>query len=57
MQSVSDVTGGDSPSDPLILYIGVPYITDCVMAELEKLGSKFKVAQRYETPHEWGGVF
>ena len=24
----------------------VPYITDCVMAELEKLGSKFKVAQR-----------
>lgn len=25
----------------------VPCITDCVMAELEKLGSKFRVAQRY----------
>ncbi len=24
----------------------VPCITDCVMAELEKLGSKFRVAQR-----------
>ena len=48
MQSVSGVTGGNSPSDPLILYVGVPYITDCVMAELEKLGSKFKVAQRYD---------
>lgn len=30
-----------SPHDP-----GVPCITDCVIAELEKLGSKFRVAQR-----------
>ena len=27
-------------------YTGTPCITDCVMAELEKLGSKFRVAQR-----------
>ena len=26
------------------LYSGIPYITDCVMAEIEKLGPKFKVA-------------
>ena len=26
---------------------GVPCITDCVMAELEKLGSKYRVALRY----------
>ena len=25
----------------------VPCITDCVVGELEKLGSKFRVAQRY----------
>merc|ERR1711997_971187 len=24
----------------------IPYITDCVMAELEKLGSKFRIALR-----------
>lgn len=24
--------------------LGTPYITDCVMAELEKLGSKYRVA-------------
>ena len=23
---------------------GIPYITDCVMAELEKLGAKYRVA-------------
>ena len=28
------------------LFLGTPCITDCVMAELEKLGSKFRVAQR-----------
>lgn len=28
---------------------GVPYISDCVMAELEKLGSKYRVALRYVT--------
>ena len=26
---------------------GVPCITDCVVGELEKLGSRFRVAQRY----------
>lgn len=26
--------------------IGIPYVTDCVMAELEKLGSKYRVALR-----------
>jgi len=25
---------------------GIPYVTDCVMAELEKLGQKYKVALR-----------
>jgi U3 small nucleolar RNA-associated protein 24 len=25
----------------------IPHITDCVMAELEKLGSKFRIALRY----------
>lgn len=29
-----------------VLFLGTPCITDCVMAELEKLGSKFRVAQR-----------
>ena len=24
----------------------IPYITDCVMAELEKLGSKYRIALR-----------
>lgn len=27
-----------------ILRLGIPYITDCVMAELEKLGRKYRVA-------------
>lgn len=26
---------------------GIPYITDCVLGELEKMGSKFKVALKY----------
>lgn len=26
---------------------GIPYITDCVMAEIEKLGMKYRVALRY----------
>ena len=30
----------------MIVSIGVPCITDCVMGELEKLGSKFRVAQQ-----------
>lgn len=25
---------------------GIPYITDCVMAEIEKLGMKYRVALR-----------
>lgn len=29
------------------LILGIPYITDCVMGELEKLGSKYRVALRY----------
>lgn len=27
---------------------GIPYITDCVMAEIEKLGMKYRVALRYK---------
>lgn len=30
----------------LLLFSGIPYITDCVMGELEKLGSKYRVALR-----------
>ncbi len=30
----------------ILSVIGTPYITDCVMAELEKLGPKFRVALR-----------
>ena len=29
-------------------FLGIPCITDCVMAELEKLGSKYRVALRYK---------
>ena len=34
---------------PLIVsgFEGTPCITDCVMAELEKLGQKYRVALRY----------
>jgi rRNA-processing protein FCF1 len=28
---------------------GIPMITDCVLAELEKLGSKYRVALRYSS--------
>lgn len=28
------------------LILGIPYITDCVLGELEKLGQKFRVALR-----------
>lgn len=28
------------------LLQGIPYITDCVMAEIEKLGMKYRVALR-----------
>lgn len=28
----------------LILLPGIPYVTDCVIGELEKLGQKYKVA-------------
>ena len=31
-----------------IFFLGIPCITDCVMAELEKLGSKYRVAVRYK---------
>jgi len=26
---------------------GIPYITDCVMGELEKMGNKYRVALKY----------
>lgn len=29
---------------------GIPCITDCVMAELEKLGQKYKMALKYASP-------
>lgn len=30
-----------------IMFVsGIPYITDCVVAELEKLGAKYQVARR-----------
>ena len=28
------------------ILLGIPYVTDCVMAELEKLGPKYRVALR-----------
>ncbi len=28
------------------LAAGIPYLTDCVLAELEKLGAKYRVALR-----------
>lgn len=28
----------------LFSFKGIPYITDCVMAELEKLGPKYRIA-------------
>lgn len=31
------------------LQTGIPYITDCVMAELEKLGRKYRIALKYVT--------
>ena len=30
----------------MTVHVGVPCITDCVVGELEKLGSKFRVAQQ-----------
>ncbi len=30
--------------DTFINVTGIPYITDCVMAELEKLGPKYRIA-------------
>lgn len=38
------------PTHHLIVSVGVPCITDCVMGELEKLGTKFRVALRYLCP-------
>lgn len=29
---------------------GIPCVTDCVMAELEKLGHRYRVALRYVSP-------
>lgn len=29
------------------LHVGIPCITDCVMAEIEKLGQRYRVALRY----------
>ena len=37
------------PTSPILLpfpSLGVPHITDCVAGELEKLGTKFRVAQK-----------
>lgn len=31
-----------------VYFVGIPYITDCVMAEIEKLGLKYRVALRYK---------
>lgn len=28
----------------LYLFIGIPYVTDCIVGELEKLGQKYKIA-------------
>lgn len=30
----------------IFLLSGIPYITDCVIGELEKLGSKYRIALR-----------
>ena len=35
-----------------LLYVaGTPYVTDCVVAELEKLGTKYRLALRFELSH------
>jgi len=26
------------------LFVGIPYVTDCIVGELEKLGQKYKIA-------------
>ena len=33
-------------SQVVLASVGIPYVTDCVMAELEKLGAKYRVALR-----------
>jgi rRNA-processing protein FCF1 len=35
----------------LILCIGIPCVTDCVLAELEKLGHRYRVALRFVIFH------
>lgn len=28
----------------VIYFLGIPYVTDCIVGELEKLGQKYKIA-------------
>lgn len=53
MQNVSNIMGhlhisihADRNVYPISFHAGIPYITDCVMAEIEKLGMKYRVALR-----------
>lgn len=55
MQNVSNFVGNlhipiytERNLYPISFHAGIPYITDCVMAEIEKLGMKYRVALRYE---------
>lgn len=36
-----------SDADLFSPYVGIPCISDCVMAELEKLGQKYRLALRF----------
>jgi rRNA-processing protein FCF1 len=36
--------------DLSVMFLGVPCITDCVMGELEKMGTKYRVALRFVFP-------
>jgi rRNA-processing protein FCF1 len=36
--------GIPSGASSIFLCLGIPYITDCVVGELEKLGQKYRVA-------------
>jgi len=40
-------------NEVLTLAIGIPCVTDCVIAELEKLGQRYRVALRYDQDSEF----
>ena len=49
MQSVRSILDASLPAmDFRRVLIGIPCVTDCVLAELEKLGQRYRVALRYD---------